>query len=201
MNLILRFYDICSGHILIDEQDISKVQQKSLRKKISVILQDTNLFHRSLIENIRYGDTNATNAEVFAAAKNSHCDEFILPALPDGYETTVGERGTKLSGGQRQRVSIARCMLKKAPIIILDEATSALDAETEDIVQQNFDKLMRGKTTLVIAHRLSTLMKMDRIIVFSNGKIVEDGKHKDLIASKGIYSSLLAKQANGFLPS
>ena len=200
VNLMLRFYDVKSGIILIDEQDISQVQQSSLRENISVMLQDTNLFHRSLFDNISYGNINATELEVIAAAKHAHCDNFIK-TMPEGYKTFVGERGTKLSGGQRQRISIARIILKKSPIIILDEATSALDSHTENFIQKSLEDLTKMKTVIVIAHRLSTLAKMDRILVFDKGKIVEDGKHTNLLKASGMYAGMWNRQMNGFLPS
>jgi len=198
-NLILRLFDIQSGHILIDGQDISQVTQDSLRKAISLIPQDPSLFHRTLMENIRYGRANASDDEVIEAAKKAHAHEFIM-ALPQGYQSLVGERGTKLSGGQRQRIAIARAILKNAPILILDEATSALDSFTEAQIQESLATLMKGKTTLVIAHRLSTLLNMDRILVFDRGRIVEDGTHEVLIAKKGLYQSLWEAQVGGFLP-
>ncbi|MBA3814256.1 MAG: ABC transporter ATP-binding protein [Alphaproteobacteria bacterium] len=199
VNLILRLYDIQSGHILIDGQDIEDVTQESLRQAITLIPQDPSLFHRSLIENIRYGLPEASDEEVIKAAKRAHAHEFIM-ALPEGYEAQVGERGVKLSGGQRQRVAIARAILKNAPILILDEATSALDSFTESQIQESLSSLMTGKTTLVIAHRLSTLLNMDRILVFDQGKIVEDGTHAYLIEKMGLYQSLWAAQVGGFLP-
>lgn len=198
INLLLRFYDLKSGVILIDGQDISQMQQNSLRESIAVVLQDTNLFHRSLFDNIHYGNINSTKREVFTAAKRAHCDGFIKK-MPKRYETFVGERGTKLSGGQRQRISIARAILKKSPIVILDEATSALDSHTEDLIQKSLEDLTKMKTVIVIAHRLSTLAKMDRILVFDKGKIVEDGKHSDLLKVGGVYASMWKRQMNGFL--
>ena len=198
-NLILRLFDIQSGHILIDGQDIAKVTQESLRKAITLIPQDPSLFHRTLMENIHYGREEASKAEVIEAAQKAHAHEFIM-ALPEEYNTLVGERGMKLSGGQRQRVAIARAILKNAPILILDEATSALDSFTESQIQESLAILMEGKTTLVIAHRLSTLLRMDRILVFAQGKIIEDGNHKVLLAKKGLYQSLWKAQVGGFLP-
>lgn len=198
VSLILRLFDIQSGHILIDGQDISQVTQASLRKAITLIPQDPSLFHRTLMDNIRYGRPEASDAEVIAAAKSAHAHDFIM-ALPEGYQAEVGERGIKLSGGQRQRIAIARAILKNAPILILDEATSALDSFTENQIQESLAALMKDKTTIVIAHRLSTLLKMDRILVFDQGKIVEDGTHASLIAKKGLYQSLWAAQAGGFL--
>lgn len=199
IHLILRFFDVESGKILIDGQDISQVSQESLRDSITMIPQDTTLFHRTLMENIRYGDPNATDEEVIAASKKACCDDFIS-LLPEGYETVVGDRGVKLSGGQRQRIAIARAVLKKARMIILDEATSQLDSLTEEAIHNSLWELMEGKTTIVIAHRLATLLNMDRIIVFAGGKIVEDGSHAELIAQNGLYKSMWDAQVGGFLP-
>jgi ATP-binding cassette, subfamily B, bacterial len=198
-NLILRLFDIQSGQILIDGQNIAEVTQDSLRRAISLIPQDPSLFHRTLMENIRYGNIEASDAMVIEAAQRAHAHEFIM-SLPEGYDTLVGERGIKISGGQRQRIAIARTILKNAPILILDEATSALDSFTEAQIQESFTSLMADKTTIVIAHRLSTLLTMDRILVFDRGKIVEDGNHKTLLAQKGIYGSLWKAQVDGFLP-
>jgi ATP-binding cassette subfamily B protein len=198
-NLILRLFDIQSGHILIDGQNIADVSQESLRQSITLIPQDPSLFHRSLMENIRYGRADASDKEVIEAAKRAHAHEFIM-ALPEGYDAPVGERGVKLSGGQRQRIAIARAILKNAPILILDEATSALDSFTESQIQESLALLMKGKTTLVIAHRLSTLLNMDRILVFDRGKIIEDGTHASLMVKKGLYQSLWEAQVGGFLP-
>ncbi len=199
VHLILRFYDINSGSITIDGQDIRAVTQDSLREAIAFIPQDPSLFHRSLLDNIRYGKLDATDTEVIEAAKQAHAHEFI-EKTPEQYQTLVGERGIKLSGGQRQRIAIARAMLKNAPILILDEATSQLDSVTEVDIQDTLWKLMQGKTTLVIAHRLSTLLHMDRILVFDQGKIVESGSHKALLAKKGFYKTLWDAQVGGFLP-
>jgi ATP-binding cassette subfamily B protein len=199
VRLFLRLYNLEQGEILIDGQDIQKVTQESLRSAISIVPQDPALFHRSLLENIRYGRRDATNEEVFAAAKLAHCEEFI-ENLPLKYDTFVGERGIKLSGGERQRVAIARAILKNAPILILDEATSSLDSHSEALIQDALDELMKGKTTIVIAHRLSTIRKMDRIIVIEKGKIVEEGTHEKLIAKrKSLYKHLWNLQAGGFL--
>ena len=197
-NLLLRFMDVDGGTINIDGQDISKVTQESLRRNIAYVAQESVLFHRSLAENIRYGKPDATPEQVEHAAKLATADEFIAD-LPDGYETMVGERGIKLSGGQRQRVAIARAILKNAPILLLDEATSALDSESEKLIQDALEKLMHGKTSIVIAHRLSTIQKMDRIIVLDNGKIIEQGSHKMLLAKKGQYAKLWTHQSGGFL--
>jgi len=199
VSLILRIFDVTGGHILIDGQDIREVTQDSLHANIGMIPQDPSLFHRSLMENIRYGRLDASDAEVVAAAKKANAHEFIVQ-LPQGYESLVGERGVKLSGGQRQRIAIARAVLKNAPILILDEATSQLDSVTENVIQDALENLMQDKTTLVIAHRLSTLLRMDRILVFDRGKIVEDGTHKELLAKDGLYKTLWDAQVGGFLP-
>ncbi len=199
VNLILRLYDVTSGRILIDDQDIRDITQDSLHAAIGMIPQDPSLFHRTLMENIRYGRSDATDKDVIEAAKRAHAHEFIQ-SLPQGYDSLVGERGVKLSGGQRQRIAIARAILKNAPILILDEATSQLDSVTESYIQESLWALMQGKTTIVIAHRLSTLLHMDRILVFDCGKIVEDGTHKDLLAKGGLYKTLWEAQVGGFLP-
>ncbi|MDF3047355.1 MAG: putative transporter, ATPase and permease component [Candidatus Midichloriaceae bacterium] len=199
VNLILRYFEISGGRILIDGQDISKVTQNSLRSQIVMIPQEPMLFHRSLMDNIRYGNLNATDEEVMEAARNAHCDEFIQK-LKDKYHTTAGERGQKISGGQRQRIAIARAMLKDAPILIMDEATSALDSVTERYIQEAIDKMAKNRTTLIIAHRLSTLANMDRILVFKDGYIVEDGTHEELYKLAGHYKKLWDMQNNGFLP-
>lgn len=196
--LILRFFDINQGAIQIDDQDISKITQNSLRENIGLVPQDPILFHRSLMENMRYGLPEATDKEVIIAAKLAHCHEFINN-FPKKYETFVGERGVKLSGGERQRVAIARALLKNAPILILDEATSSLDSESEMLIQDALKTLMKNKTTIVIAHRLSTIMQMDRIIVLENGQITEEGRHKELLKMKeGTYQKLWGIQAGGF---
>lgn len=199
VNLILRLFDVTSGRILIDGQDIREVTQDSLRSAIGMIPQSPSLFHRTLLENIRYGRPEATDEEVFSAAKSAHAHDFI-ERLPEGYESDVGERGVKLSGGQCQRIAIARAILKDAPLLILDEATSQLDSVTEQGIQAAMWELMQGKTTIVIAHRLSTLLQMDRILVFDQGKIVEDGPHQALLAQAGLYSVLWNAQVGGFLP-
>jgi ATP-binding cassette subfamily B protein len=198
-NLILRLYDVTDGHIYIDGQDIREVSQDSLRRNIAMIPQDPSLFHRSLMDNIRYGRIEASDQEVMLAAQKAHADEFINK-LPQGYESPVGERGVKLSGGQRQRIAIARAILKNAPILILDEATSQLDSITETHIQESLWDLMQGKTTLVIAHRLSTLLHMDRILVFDKGKIIEDGTHAELLKNNSLYKKLWHAQVGGFLP-
>ncbi len=199
INLILRFYPIDQGRILIDGQEISKVTLESLRKQVALIPQDPSLFHRSLIENIRYGRLDASDREVLEAANLAHCDEFIAK-MPQGYHTLVGERGTKLSGGERQRIAIARAILSNAPILILDEATSALDSLTENYIQESLQELMDKRTAIVIAHRLSTLARMDRILVFDQGKIVEEGSHAELLELGGHYAQMWEMQAGGFLP-
>ncbi|MDP5370048.1 MAG: ATP-binding cassette domain-containing protein [Pseudomonadota bacterium] len=198
-NLILRLYDVTDGRILIDEHDIRDVTQDSLRANIGMIPQDPSLFHRTLMDNIRYGKSDATDAEVITAAKSAHAHDFILK-LPNDYDSLVGERGVKLSGGQRQSVAIARAMLKNAPILILDEATSQLDSVTERDIQDSLWNLIQGKTAIVIAHRLSTLLHMDRILVFDGGKIVEDGTHDELLVRDGLYKTLWNAQVGGFLP-
>jgi ATP-binding cassette subfamily B protein len=196
--LLLRFYDIKSGRIVIDGQNIVQVTQGSLRDAISYVPQEPVLFHRSLLENIRYGRLDATDEEIFEAARKAHCHEFI-EGLPERYGTFVGERGVKLSGGERQRVAIARAILKDSPILVLDEATSSLDSESESLIQDALATLMQGKTVIVIAHRLSTIMKMDRIIVLESGTIVADGTHDELLKSGGLYQKLWSIQAGGFM--
>ncbi len=196
--LLLRLYDVDKGEIKIDKQDISKVTQDSLRDAIAFVPQEPILFHRTLMENIRYGWRDATDEQVIEAAKKAHCHEFIS-RLPLGYETFVGERGIKLSGGERQRVAIARAILKDAPILVLDEATSSLDSESEALIQDALNILMEGKTVIVIAHRLSTIMKMDRIIVMEKGNVVAQGTHLQLINERGLYQKLWSIQAGGFI--
>jgi ATP-binding cassette subfamily B protein len=198
VNLIVRLFDVSSGTIKIDNQNIIDVTQDSLREQIGFIPQDPALFHRSLMENIRYGNINASDNDVIQAAQKAHAHEFIM-TTPDGYQSLVGERGIKLSGGQRQRISIARAILKNAPILILDEATSALDSVTEGYIQDSLQNLMQNKTVIVIAHRLSTLLAMDRILVFDQGKIVEDGNHLSLLKKEGMYAHLWNSQVGGFL--
>lgn len=197
--LLLRNYDIQSGEIIVGGQDIAKVKQESLRKNIAVIPQDPTLFHRSLYENILYGKPDATPDEVIAAAMAAQAHDFILKTQ-QGYQTEVGERGVKLSGGQRQRIAIARAILKNAPILILDEATSALDSDTERLIQEALNAAMEGRTTIVVAHRLSTLAHLDRIIVMKDGLVVEDGNLESLIAKNGHFAYLWNLQAGGFLP-
>lgn len=196
--LLLRFEDPQQGSIQIDNQDIAKVTQKSLRQNVAYVPQEPLLFHRSIKDNIAYGNPEASMSEITRAATLAYADDFIKE-LPKGYDTIVGERGVKLSGGQRQRVAIARAILKNSPILVFDEATSALDSESEKVIQAALSELMANKTTLVIAHRLSTIQKMDRIIVMESGKIVEQGTHKELLAKKGLYATLWAHQSGGFL--
>ncbi len=203
VNLLLRFYDLEGGKILIDGQDIAKVSQDSLRAHIGMVTQDTSLLHRSLRDNILYGKPDATEEQMLEAAERAEATAFIKdlsdPKGRIGFDAHVGERGVKLSGGQRQRVAIARVMLKDAPILILDEATSALDSEVEAAIQENLYQLMQGKTVIAIAHRLSTIAALDRLIVLDNGRIVEDGSHNELIAKGGIYAGLWERQSGGFL--
>ncbi len=203
VNLLLRFYEVESGQILIDDQNVINVTQNSLREHIGMVTQDTSLLHRSVRDNILYGRPNATDEEMIAAAKRAEAHEFII-GLSDakgrtGYNEHVGERGVKLSGGQRQRIAIARVMLKDAPILLLDEATSALDSEVEQAIQASLYNLMQGKTVVAIAHRLSTIAAMDRLIVLDEGNIVEEGSHKQLLKQKGLYATLWAHQSGGFL--
>ena len=203
VNLLLRFFDLEGGRILIDGQDISQTIQESLRSQISVVTQDTSLLHRSIRENIRYGRPDASEAEIRAAARLAHADEFI-PLLEDwrhnhGYDAHVGERGVKLSGGQRQRIAIARVILRDAPILVLDEATSALDSEIEAAIQSSLDTLMAGKTVIAIAHRLSTIARMDRLVVLDRGRIAEQGTHEALLRLDGHYAALWRRQSGGFL--
>jgi ATP-binding cassette subfamily B protein len=198
-NLILRLYDIQGGRILVDGQDIRGVTQDSLRQAIAMISQDPMLFHRSLLENVRYGRLDATDQQVQEAAQQAHAHDFIV-SLPEGYHSLVGERGVRLSGGQRQRIAIARAILKDAPIFFMDEATSSLDSVTERHIQDSIEHLMRGRTAVVIAHRLSTIAHLDRIVVFHLGEVVEDGTHAELLARGGHYARLWSMQAGGFLP-
>ena len=200
VNLIVRLMDIQNGAILIDGQDIKDITQDSLHHNVSFIPQEPLLFHRTLMENIRYGKLEASESEVMEAARKAYADVFIN-AMPQGYHTEIGERGSKLSGGQRQRLAIARAILKGAKILILDEATSALDSETEHHIQQSLDALMQDKTVLVVAHRLSTLLKMDRIIVFGEGKIVEEGNHETLLRKGGSYANFWNMQVNHSRPT
>jgi len=203
VNLLMRFYDVDSGKILIDGHDVSRVTQESLRANIAMVSQDTSLLHRSIRDNICYGRPDATEEEMLEAAKLAHADLFI-PQLMDsngrsGYDAYVGERGVKLSGGQRQRIAIARLILKNAPILVLDEATSALDSEVEAAIQEQLRDLMQGKTVIAIAHRLSTIAAMDRLVVMDEGEIVETGRHDLLLKTGGLYSRLWSRQSGGFI--
>ncbi len=202
VNLLLRFYELEAGRILIDGQDIAGVTQESLRTHIAMVTQDTSLLHRSIRDNIRYGRPDAGDAEVREAAQRAHALDFI-EGLEDwqgrrGIEAHVGERGVKLSGGQRQRIALARVILKNAPILILDEATSALDSEVEAAIQEQLDDLMKGRTVVAIAHRLSTISRMDRLVVLNHGRIVETGAHAELLARGGTYARLWRRQSGGF---
>ena len=203
VNLLLRFFEVEGGRILVDGQDIATVTQESLRTQVSVVTQDTSLLHRSIRDNIRYGRPDATEAEIVAAAQMAHAHDFILD-LEDqlgrrGYDAHVGERGVKLSGGQPQRIAIARVILKDAPILVLDEATSALDSEVEAAIQSSLDVLMRGKTVIAIAHRLSTIARMDRLVIMDKGQIVEQGTHDELLRQGGAYAGLWRHQSGGFI--
>ncbi len=203
MNVLLRLFDLERGHILIDGQDISRVNQESLRAQIGVVTQDTSLLHRSIRENIAYGRQEASDEAIINAAKRANAHDFIVE-LADldgrrGYDAQVGERGAKLSGGQRQRIAIARMFLKDAPILVLDEATSALDSEVEAAIQENLLRLMEGKTVIAIAHRLSTISALDRLVVIDQGKIIEQGSHDELSSSSGLYAELWHRQSGGFI--
>lgn len=204
VNLLLRFYDVDAGRILIDDQDISQCTQQSLRANIAMVTQDTSLLHRSVRDNIRYGKPDASDEEIRQAARLAEVDQF-LPQLVDlqgnrGYDALVGERGVKLSGGQRQRIAIARVILKNAPILVLDEATSALDSEVEQAIQSQLERLMTDKTVIAIAHRLSTIAAMDRLVVMDEGRIIEQGTHQELLEQEGLYWQLWQRQSGGFLP-
>lgn len=198
VQLLLRFSDVTGGSINVASQDIRTVTQTSLRENIAYVPQEPMLFHRSLRENIAYGKSDATDKEILMAAKQANALDFIK-ALPEGLDTTVGERGVKLSGGQRQRIAIARAILKDAPILVLDEATSALDSESEKLIQDSLEELMKNRTSIVIAHRLSTIAKLDRIIVLEQGTIIEDGTHTELLKQKGTYAKLWNHQSGGFI--
>ncbi|MGB0347444.1 MAG: ABC transporter ATP-binding protein, partial [Balneolaceae bacterium] len=193
LNLIPRFYDPKEGAILVDGQDIREVKFKSLRNHISIVPQEVHLFGTSIKDNIRYGKLDATDEEIIAAAKDANAHEFIND-IPEGYEALIGEKGVKLSGGQRQRLAIARAILKNPEILLLDEATSSLDSESEALVQEALYRLMKGRTTFVIAHRLSTVQHADRILVLDGGRIVEDGTHQQLLNKGGLYSHLYELQ-------
>jgi ATP-binding cassette subfamily B multidrug efflux pump len=203
VKLLLRFYDVEQGAILIDGQNIAQVTQDSLRSHIGMVQQDSALLHRSVRDNILYGRPDATEDQMIAAAKQAEAHEFILdlqdPQGRTGYDAHVGERGVKLSGGQRQRVTLARVILKNAPILLLDEATSALDSEVEASIQETLYGMMQGKTVIAIAHRLSTIAQMDRILVMDGGKIVEQGGHAELLTQGGLYAQFWARQSGGFL--
>ena len=196
--LLLRFDDVKNGAIYIDGQDIRDVTQNSLRENIAYVPQESSLFHRSVFENIAYGKPDANDEEVYEASRLANADEFIV-GLPEGYDTMVGERGVKLSGGQRQRIAIARAMLKDAPILVLDEATSALDSESEALIQEALSNLMEGRTSIVVAHRLSTVAGLDRIVVLKDGKIIEQGTHQELLKRNGEYNKLWSRQSGAFL--
>jgi ATP-binding cassette subfamily B protein/ATP-binding cassette subfamily B multidrug efflux pump len=204
VNLALRLFDVEGGRILLDGRDIRTLTQASLRAQFGVVSQEPLLMHRSIRDNIAYGRPGATEEEIVAAAKKASAHEFILDASDPkgrtGYDAFVGERGVKLSGGQRQRIAIARMMLKNAPILILDEATSALDSEVEAAIQDSLFTMMEGKTVIAVAHRLSTIAALDRLIVLDAGRIVEEGTHDELIASGGLYAQLWKRQSGGFLP-
>ena len=198
LNLLLRSYDPQAGTVEIDGTNIQQMTQQSLHSQIGLIPQEPGLFHRTLRENIGYGDVLASEAQIVQAARRAHAHEFILN-MQDGYDALIGERGVKLSGGQRQRIAIARALLKNAPILVLDEATASLDSETESLIQSSLDDIMAGKTVVVVAHRLSTIAHLDRIIVLDNGLIVEDGSHHQLLELRGLYYRLWQHQADGLL--
>jgi len=199
IKLLMRMHDVSNGEVLVDNQNITKVTQESLRSNVSLVPQNPILFHRTLMDNIRYGKPASTNQEIIAASKKAHCHEFVMK-FSDKYDTYVGERGIKLSGGERQRVAIARAILRNSPILILDEATSSLDSASEALIQDAIDKLMKNKTVIVIAHRLSTIRKMDRIIFIDEGKIIEQGTHNELLAKPNSrYKELWNIQAGNFI--
>jgi ATP-binding cassette subfamily B multidrug efflux pump len=203
VQLVLRLFDVQAGAISIGGQDIRDVAQHDLRKAIAVIPQSTDLMHRSIRDNIAYGNLEASNDQIIDAAKKAFIHDTIL-GLKDshgntGYDALVGERGVKLSGGQRQRIAIARAFLKNAPIILLDEATSALDSESEKLIQESLVELFKNRTVIVIAHRLSTISHLDRIVVLDQGRIVEDGPHADLVQAGALYARLWQLQSEGFI--
>jgi len=203
VKLLLRFYDPDGGRVLIDGQDIAQVTQDSLRRRIGMVTQDSSLLHRSVRDNILYGHPHASEQEMIAAARRAEAHEFILdledPEGRRGYDAHVGERGVKLSGGQRQRVALARVILKDAPILVLDEATSALDSEIEAAIQETLYDVMEGKTVVAVAHRLSTIARLDRILVLERGRIVEDGSHSELLTAGRLYARFWARQSGGFI--
>jgi ATP-binding cassette subfamily B protein len=196
--LLLRMTDVQGGTIRIGGQDIARLRQADLRSLIAYVPQEPAMFHRTLRENIVFARPSATEAEVQAAARAAHVTEFA-EGLPDGFDTLVGERGVKLSGGQRQRVALARAILRDAPVLLLDEATSALDSESEVLIQQALWRIMEGRTALVVAHRLSTVARMDRLIVMDRGRVIEQGRHEELLARQGVYARLWRHQSGGFL--
>jgi ATP-binding cassette subfamily B protein len=203
VSLLLRLYEVEGGRIALDGVDIRDMSQDTLRAQIGMVRQETAMFNRSAMENIRYGRRDATDEEVFAAARRAEAHDFILDLLDfrgrDGYRAHLGERGVKLSGGQRQRIALARVILKNAPVLVLDEATSALDSEVEAAIQSTLDTVMEGKTVIAIAHRLSTIARMDRIVVLDDGAIAEEGSHADLLARNGLYARFWERQSGGFI--